>query len=180
MIVACGSGTSGSHRGANPRENRGPAQSYFLGGRIDHNECQAPDHPRFRLASSEHDLERACVRCVGPGSYCRRRLGDPRNVSRVATIGHRAVRRRPPRACERLRSPAHPLALSSSPDSRHDVASCRDGVRRSIPGWLLFPRMSMRDVGDRHGGSFAPRHLTDAEAVKGSIELFAAPPQTLI
>jgi hypothetical protein len=29
-IVACGSGTSGSHRGANPRENRGPAQSYFL------------------------------------------------------------------------------------------------------------------------------------------------------
>lgn len=29
--VACGSGTVGSHRGANPRENRGPAQSYFLG-----------------------------------------------------------------------------------------------------------------------------------------------------
>lgn len=31
-VVACGSGNSGSHRGANPRVNRGPAQSYFLGG----------------------------------------------------------------------------------------------------------------------------------------------------
>jgi hypothetical protein len=30
--VACGSGNSGSRRGANPRENRRPAQSYFLGG----------------------------------------------------------------------------------------------------------------------------------------------------